>query len=255
VKVRNAGLHICRYPSLRSISRAGREEAATLPVMPRHVPIRRSHKFSRVAPDFQRPALTRRSASRSEIFVPHSDEPAIAHPSSPAYSHPNPYIDYGRFLTPEGGILIIHKDHDLRFRHSLWRLFAWTLSTGGEAMFLFNQASIQDDTSRIVFIVIFGLINWLIVRQPVEIYRKVEIRPDCLIIDGKDIFWVESMECAWPEFKPNEDGSLVLCGTYGTRFVEYLTIRSFDERDRGPVVFIAHFQDAMQQLWTRTQSY
>jgi hypothetical protein len=223
--------------------------------MPRHVPIRRSHKFSRVAPAYQRPALTRRSASRSEIFVPRSDEPATAYPSSPdAHSRPNPYVDYGRFLTPEGGILIIHKDHDLRFRHSLWRFFAWTLSTGGEAMFLFNQPLVQDDTGRIVLLAIFALINWLIVRQPVEIYRKVEIRPDCLIIDT-DIFWVEFMECAWPEFKRNEDGSLVLCGTYGTRFVEYLTIRSFDERDRGPAVFIAHFQDAMQQLWTRTQSY
>jgi hypothetical protein len=118
-------------------------------------------------------------------------------------------------------------------------------------MFLFNQPLVQDDTGRIVLLAIFALINWLIVRQPVEIYRKVEIRPDCLIIDRKDIFWVEFMECAWPEFKRNGDDSLVLCGTYGTRLVEYLTIRSFDELDRGTAVFIAHFQDAMQQLWTR----
>jgi hypothetical protein len=54
-----------------------------------------------------------------------------------------------------------------------------------------------------------------------------------------------------PTFKRNGNGSLVLCGTYGTRFVEYLTIRSFDELDRGMAVFISHFQDAMQQLWSR----
>jgi hypothetical protein len=43
----------------------------------------------------------------------------------------------------------------------------------------------------------------------------------------------------------------ILCGIYGTRFVEYLTIRSFDEFDRGADVFVAHLRDAMQQLWTR----
>jgi hypothetical protein len=42
-----------------------------------------------------------------------------------------------------------------------------------------------------------------------------------------------------------------LCGIYGTRFVEYLTVRRFDELDRMADVFSAHVQDAMMQLWSR----
>jgi hypothetical protein len=175
----------------------------------------------------------------------------VPYPSS-TNAQPNPYVDYARYLTPQGGILIIHKDLDLRFRHSLWRFCAFMLFTGGESLFLLRQPFMVD--YMMAFWLIFALlsvINGLIVATPVEIYRKVEIRPDCMIIGGEDIFWLNAMECGWPGFKQNEDGSLTLCGIYGTRFVEYLTIRDFDEFDRGTAVFISHFQDAMQQLWTR----
>jgi hypothetical protein len=39
----------------------------------------------------------------------------------------------------------------------------------------------------------------------------------------------------------------LLCGT---RFVDYLTVRRFDEFDRSPEALAAHVQDAMRQLWT-----
>ena len=42
-----------------------------------------------------------------------------------------------------------------------------------------------------------------------------------------------------------------LGGIYGTRFVEYLTVRRFDKADRAPEVFAAHLQEAIQQLWAR----
>jgi hypothetical protein len=220
--------------------------------MPRHVSITRSHRISRVAPDFQRPALTRRPVARSKISIPNRAGPATALPSSSeAGFQPDPYVDYGRSLTPEGGILIIHKDHDVRFRHTAWRLFAWTVATGAEGWFLFHQAPLYNWWIKLACLFAIALVNWLIVRKPVEIYRKVEIRPDCLIIEGADIFWLRFMECGWPSVRPNGAGSRVLCGIYGTRFVEYLTVRSFDEFDRGADVFVSHLQDAMQQLWTR----
>ena len=54
-------------------------------------------------------------------------------PSSDGGFQPDPYADYGRFLTPEGGILIVYKDLDLRLHHTLWRVSAWTAFTGLKA--------------------------------------------------------------------------------------------------------------------------
>jgi hypothetical protein len=93
-----------------------------------------------------------------------------------------------------------------------------------------------------------SVINWLIVAKPVELYRRIEIRPDCMIIEEADLFWRRYMEGGWPSFQPDKEGNQVLCGIYGTRFVEYLTVRRFDELDRMPEVIAAHLQDAMRQL-------
>jgi hypothetical protein len=51
------------------------------------------------------------------------------------------------------------------------------------------------------------------------------------------------MECGWPRFRPNGDGSRILSGIYGTPFVDYLTIPNFDQFDRGADVFASHLQD------------
>src|SRR5258708_7314423 len=101
------------YPKFAIHSEPEAQGRSYAGVMPRHVSLTRSHRISRVAPDFQRPTLTRRPVARSEIAVPHRVGSATAPPSSSwAGFQPDPYVDYGRFLTPEGGILIIHKDHD-----------------------------------------------------------------------------------------------------------------------------------------------
>lgn len=41
---------------------------------------------------------------------------------------------------------------------------------------------------------------------------------------------------------------------YGTRFVEYLTVRRVDELDRMAEVIATDMQDAMRQLWTARAS-
>jgi hypothetical protein len=221
--------------------------------MPTRVTPTRPHRISRIAPEYSRPALTRRVVTRSEVPALHRDGSATALPSSSSAGfQPDPYVDYGRWLTAEGGILIIHKDFDLRWRHTLWRLFAWTLATGSEAWLLLHHPPLRTGWIIITCIIAIAIINWLIVRKPVEVYRRVEIRPDCMIIEGADVFWVQFMEGGGPTFRQGMWGSQTLCGIYGTRFVEYLTIRSFDRYDRGIEVFMAHLQDAMQQLWTRS---
>ena len=96
-----------------------------------------------------------------------------------------------------------------------------------------------------------AILNWIIVAKPVEVYRRVEIRPDCLIVEGEEVFRQRFMEGGWPAFRPGLDGTQVLCGIYGTRFVEFLSVRRFDEFDRAPEILAVHLQDAMQQLWNR----
>jgi hypothetical protein len=161
----------------------------------------------------------------------------------------DPYFDYGRFLTAEGGILITYKDLDLRWRHIIWRVLAWATFTGFEADYLFNLAPTQNLWIAVVVLVAVAVANWLIVAKPIELYRRIEIRPDCMIVDGSDVFWVRFMEGGLPSCRPNAESNLIFCGTYGTRFVEYLTIRRFDENDRMPEIMSAHLQEAMRQLW------
>lgn len=160
-----------------------------------------------------------------------------------------PYVDYCRVLTAEGGVLITYKDLDLRLRYTLWRIFAWTAATGFAGWSILQNTPLHSDWINFGCLLLVAVINWLIVRKPVEVHRQVEIRPDSMVLEGKDVFWLQYMENGLPEFRPDEDGNLVLSGPYGTRFVEYLTARKFDEYDRMPEVMAAHVQEAMQQLW------
>jgi hypothetical protein len=198
------------------------------------------------------PLAVRRAIIRNEglspIFRPAS-ETDIAPPDF-AFA-PDPYLDYGRYLTDEGGILIIYKDHDLRFRQTLWRVFAWTLFTGLETLFLAPYAPLVDHWINTVALLACAALNYFIVNKPVEIYCRIEIRPDCMIIEGSDVFWSRYMEGGVPTFRPDAEGNQMLCGIYGTRFVEFLTVRRFGENDRMMEVFAAHLADAMQQQWSR----
>jgi len=205
---------------------------------------RRAHKLTRrVAPA--------RNVVCLERSIPYRNSPTLPLPLSSSWAgfQPDPYVDYGRFLTPEGGILLAYKDLDQRLRHIVWRVFAWTTSTGGEGWYLFHHSPLHSFWLNLICLLAIGLLNWLIVAKPVEVYRRVEIRPDWMVIEGSDIFWLRYMECGWPAFRPDDEGNQVLCGVYGTRFVEYLTVRAFDEHDRAPEVFAAHVQEAMRQIW------
>ncbi len=194
-----------------------------------------------------------RAVARAHVPVVRRERSDVAPLRSPAVEfQPDPYVDYGRALTPEGGILIAYKDLDVRLRHTIWRVFAWICFTGIEGWYLLDRSPVHGMWINIACLLAVAVINWLIVRKPVELYRHIEIRPDCMIIEGAEVFWRRSMEGGWPAFKPDKEGNQVLCGIYGTRFVEYLTVRRFDELDRTPEVIAAHLQDAMRQLWAIT---
>lgn len=206
-------------------------------------PERRMPPLQRVVRVLPRPTRQLDSTSRRE------QAPLESSPPPSTNFQVDPYLDYGRFLTNEGGVLIIYKDHDLRWRHTIWRLFAWAIFTGLEAYYLFNLASLSQWVT-IGGLLVAAIVNWLIIMKPVELYRKIEIRPDCMVIDGNDVFWARFIEGGLPSCRPDADGNQIFCGIYGTRYVEYLTIRRFDENDRMPEVMAAHLQDAMRQLWT-----
>jgi hypothetical protein len=218
--------------------------------MRRYARLDRPQRRPQTARLVRQPAVVSRSIARSEATVAYLERSPIALPApSQAESQPNPYVDYGVSLTREGGILIAYKDLDLRFRHTLWRIFAWTAFTGPEGWLLLHHSPVHAPWINIACLLAVAIVNGIIVAKPVELYRTIEIRPDCLILEGSEIFWRHKMEAEWPAFRLDAERDLVLCGIYSTRFVEYLTVRRFDELDRAPEVFAAHLQEAIQRLW------
>jgi hypothetical protein len=251
-------------PNIAKPSARGAKRKPYDVLMRNHVRIPRPQRTSRVAQRAPRPTAAMRRASRSplpglsrEISI--STRPSVSRDIALAprvelpeiEAGPDPYVDYGRCLTAEGSILIRYKGIDERWRHTIWRVFAWSAATFVDSYFVFQPANAQHKLLSLFCLLVAAIINWRIVRKPVQAYRQVEIRPDCMVIDGTDIFWLRKMEAGWPSFRPDRDANQVLGGTYGTRFVEYLTVPRFDELDRAPEVFAAHLQDAMRQLWAR----
>lgn len=163
-----------------------------------------------------------------------------------------PYLDYARRLTPEGGILIVYKDLDVRLRQIIWRVFAWLAFTGFECWMVVNASPVDSAWINTACLLAVAGVNFLILWKLPETHRSIEIRPDCMIIEGSDVFWLSHME-SLPAIQKKENGKEVMCGIYGTRFVEYLTVRRFDDNDRTPEVLAAHLKDAMEQLWLPDQ--
>jgi hypothetical protein len=169
--------------------------------------------------------------------------------SFPIETEASPYLDYGRHLTPEGGVLIAYKDLDLRLRHIIARVFLWGAYTWLEGWYLLNASPLESQLINYACLFAMAALNLLIVWKLPEMFRSVEIRHDCMILDQTDVFWLRLMENL-PTFRPDEEGKkFVLSGIYGTRYVEYLTTRRFDDKDRMPEVFVAHLKDAIHQLW------
>lgn len=188
-----------------------------------------------------RPRVTRREVALFEAKAVHAAE---AFPFSP-----DPYVDYARYLTAAGGIAIIYKDLDERWRFIIRRFCAWVGATGIAAWLFLYHSPVHSLAINLLVLVVAAILNWLIVRQPIQVYRTMEIRPDGMILDGRDTFWLRYME-TWPAFGPGADGTQVLHGIYGTRHIEYVTVRSFDPYDAAPTVFAAHLNEAMKQLWS-----
>jgi hypothetical protein len=172
----------------------------------------------------------------------------------PVVDRRSPFKGYARMLTPEGGILILYRDQNRSLLLTILRVIAWIVATwiGGWLIFVVSPLSARQGFYAFALLM---LVNWLIVRLPVEASHSVEIRPDAMIVDGEDVFYAEDIGDNWPELQVKDDDPerMVISGICGTRFIEYMTANRLDENDRTPEVLAAHLKAAMEQLWGRRE--
>jgi hypothetical protein len=161
------------------------------------------------------------------------------------------FYKYRRSLTPEAGILIEYRDADRRWRITILRIVLWMAMTYA-VLWLLHTYSPLGWLLNLAILVLAAIISAWIVRRPIGAARSIEIRADCMIVDGTDVFWLSFIEDIWPKLQlrneedPDDWG---LFGPYGTRFVEFATAFRFDENDRTPEILAIHLQDAMTKLW------
>jgi hypothetical protein len=161
------------------------------------------------------------------------------------------FYKYRRSLTPEGGILIEYRDADRRWRITILRIILWTCVTYDIHWLLSHYSSLGWFLDFII-LVLAAIVNGWIVRRPIGAARSIEIRSDCMIIDGTDVFWLSLIEDNWPELQPRDEDDTDdwrLYGAYGTRFVVFATAYRFGKYDATPETLANHVNDAMEKLW------
>src|SRR6202040_2026173 len=90
----------------------------------------RTRKPSRRIPAVDGPARMAKTVARRAATMP-APRPQLPDPTQ-VDALKTAFVDYSRHLTPEGGILIIYKDFDVRWRHTLRRIFVWSALTSIE---------------------------------------------------------------------------------------------------------------------------
>lgn len=158
------------------------------------------------------------------------------------------FEDYGRHFTAEGGIAFVYKDFDERLSQVLIRLLQWIVAMAYTVAFV-RVSPVDDPVFNGLGVMVLAVIYALILAPKGEVYRSVEVRPDCFIVEQEDVFWRDQMPLGPPSFERQPGGDYLLSGVYGSRYVAYLTVRRFDEHDRTPQVLAAQLAAAFQQLW------
>ena len=165
----------------------------------------------------------------------------------------NPFLDYARILTPEGGILILYRDCARGGIYALSRIAVWIVLTVTELWVLADSA-LSFGNATLWFLILAAGTLFFVTRK-IKIRHSAEIRHDRMILDAKQVFWAEHIGRNWPQLQKIDEDSdrMVIAGTYGTRHVQYMTVNRIGSNDRTPEVLAADLQDAMQQLWGRSE--
>lgn len=180
--------------------------------------------------------------------------PAVDNEPQPSADRRSPLNGYVRVLTPEGGILILYRDQNRGLLLTSLRVITWLAVTGMGGWLLFFVSSLSFLKCLAMFVLLM-LVAWLLVRWKVVVPHSVEIRSDCMIVDGVDVFYAEDIGDNWPELqaKDEDPDRMVICGVCGTRFIDYLTANRLDKNDRTPEVLAEDLEAAMEQLWGRRE--
>jgi hypothetical protein len=166
-----------------------------------------------------------------------------------AEARPTGFDKYARRFTAEGGIALSYKDVEMTLPIILGKLALWSLACFITYLAGSAWSPIDSFWWNLAAYVVLAIFYALLFFRPKQVRRTIEIRPDCMIIEGMETFWKENMPLGWPGFMPNDAGHFVLAGVYGTRWIEYLTIRRFDDNDRASEVFASQLAAAMKYQW------
>lgn len=166
----------------------------------------------------------------------------------------SPFEGYSRTLTPEGGILIQYQDLNLGLPLIILRYALCAVVTCIGVMLILAADTLFSARVLLALLAVVA-VDWLILKYKIRSHHSVEIRPDCMIIDGEDVFLAEDIGENYPELLdvPGKQDQMRICTRVGTRFVELMTANRTDANDRTPEVLAAHLKDAMEQLWARRE--
>ncbi|MGY8666193.1 hypothetical protein Q3C01_28110 [Bradyrhizobium sp. UFLA05-109] len=165
----------------------------------------------------------------------------------------SPFDGYSRSLTSDGGILITYKDLNRSLVCKSLKISACLAVTLPLLSPILDMPLLSS--TQLLSAAALGLVDWIILKSKVKKRHSVEIRPDCMIIDRKDIFWAEDIGDNWPELVPDQEEptKISISGICGTRYIEYMTANRIDDNCPMPEVLMAHLQEAMEQLWGRRE--
>lgn len=181
------------------------------------------------------------------------DPPPIEGEDPTALARRSPFDGYSRSLTSDGGILITYKDLNRGLVCKGLKISACLAVTVPLLGPIFDMPLLSS--TQLISAAALGLVDWIVLMWKVKKRHSVEVRPDCMIIDRKDIFWAEDIGDNWPELAPDQEDptKINISGICGTRFIKYMTANRIDDNDRMPEVLMAHLQEAMEQLWGRRE--
>jgi hypothetical protein len=164
---------------------------------------------------------------------------------------PNPFLRYSRSLTDRGGFLFTYSDQAVSPVLTLLRVFTWPAATGIVGWLLYIHRPFDPVVCGTLLLIWAGLVVFIVLR-PIPVRHSIEIHPEGMTVDGR-FFAIEAIDPYWPEVKKKDDREdlRVVCGIFGTRFMEYATVNPLDDDDRTYAVLADDLEMAIEQLWDR----
>jgi hypothetical protein len=166
----------------------------------------------------------------------------------------SPFNGYHRSLTAEGGFLIHYNDAARGPLTTTLRFLSWLLLTSISLHLIAFYGPSGFGLNLVMSLLTPVLLGILVTRQ-VTVAHSVEIQPDRMILDGKDVFLAAEIGDHWPQlvFKNAVCDRAVIAGVCGTRYIEFLTANRMHFNDMTPELLEFHMHEAMEQLWDRTE--